>query len=94
MILFRRELQWEESLGEFGPAARLSLWLHWKQAEAGAALNVQVPQVALQIGMDERTVQKHKAILQGLGYIRVVSIGDREYLWTASCNPGSGTAEE
>ena len=63
-VLFSKAFDWEEKLRDFGSAARLFVWLHWKQAEAGAKLTFNVPHLARQIGVNERTLQKHKAILQ------------------------------
>ncbi len=63
-ILFSKAFDWAEKLHEFGSAARLFIWIHWKQAEAGAKLIFTVPELALQIALNERSVQKYKATLQ------------------------------
>ena len=68
-VLLSKAFDWEAKLREFGPAARLFVWIHWKQAEAGATLIFTVPELARQIGLSERTLQKHKATLQSLGYL-------------------------
>ncbi len=47
-ILFSKTFDWQEKLREFGSAARLFVWLHWKQAEAGAKLIFTVPELARQ----------------------------------------------
>jgi hypothetical protein len=90
-VLLSKALDWEEKLREFGSAARLFVWLHWKQAEAGAKLIFTVPELARQIGLNERTLQKHKAILQGLGYLTVESREDGKSVWSVRYNPGSGS---
>jgi hypothetical protein len=93
-ILFSKAFEWQEKLGDFGPAARLFVWLHWKQAEAGAKLIFTVPELARQMGVNERTLQKHKATLQSLGYLEVESGDGVESAWSARYNPGSGRAFE
>jgi hypothetical protein len=91
-VLFSKALDWEEKLREFGPAARLFVWLHWKQAEAGAKLTFTVPKLARQIGVNERTLQKHKATLQSLGYLEVESADDGKSACSERYNSGSGSA--
>jgi hypothetical protein len=88
-VLFSKVFDWKEKLREFGPAARLFVWLHWKQAEAGAKLIFTVPELARQIGVNERTLQKHKATLKGLGYLTVESGEDGKSVWSVRYNPGS-----
>jgi hypothetical protein len=88
-VLFSKSFDWDERLKEFGPGARLFLWLHWKQAEAGTKLALTVPQVAAHLGINERTVQKHKALLQRLGSLNVEATRDKESLWVALYNVGS-----
>jgi hypothetical protein len=90
-VLLSRAFDWEAQLREFGPAARLFVWLHWKQAEAGARLIFTVPELARQIGVNERTLQKHKATLQGLEYLTVESGEDAKSVWSVRYNPGSGS---
>jgi hypothetical protein len=90
-ILFSKAFEWQEKLGDFGPAARLFVWLHWKQAEAGAKLIFTVPELARQIGVNERTLQKHKATLQSLGYLETESGDDGKSAWSVRYNPGSGS---
>jgi hypothetical protein len=90
-VLFSKAFGWEVQLREFGPAARLFVWLHWKQAEAGAKLIFTVPELARQIGLNERTLQKHKATLQDLGYLAVESGEDGKSVWSVKYNPGSGS---
>lgn len=90
-VLLSKAFDWEEKLREFGPAARLFVWLHWKQAEAGAKLIFKVPELARQIGVNERTLQKHKAILQSFGYLAVESGEDGKSVRSVRYNPGSGS---
>jgi hypothetical protein len=90
-VLFSKAFDWEGTLREFGSAARLFVWLHWKQAEAGAKLIFTVPELARQIGVNERTLQKHKAILQSLGYLTVEPGEDAKSVWSVRYNPGSGS---
>ena len=93
-VLLSKAFDWEAKLREFGPAVRLFVWLHWKQAEAGAKLIFTVPELASQIGVNERTLQKHKATLQGLGYLAVESGEDGKSVWSVRYNPGSGSHVE
>lgn len=88
-LLFSKAFDWSDKLCEFGPAARLFVWIHWKQAEAGTKLIFTLPELARQIGVNERTLQKHKAILQSLGYLEVQSVEGRKSAWTVRYNPGS-----
>jgi hypothetical protein len=90
-VLFSKSFDWEEKLREFASAARLFLWLHWKQAEAGAKLRFTVPQLAQDIGVNERTLQKHKGTLQSLGYLEVESGDGGRSVWSVRYNPGSGS---
>jgi hypothetical protein len=90
-VLFSKAFDWEEKLREFRSAARLFIWFHWKQAEAGAKLTFTVPQLARQIGVNERTLQKHKGTLQSLGYLKVESGDDGKSVWSVRYNPGSGS---
>ncbi len=39
-ILFSKAFAWEQKLREFGSAARLFIWFHWKQAEAGGKAHI------------------------------------------------------
>lgn len=93
-VLFSKSFDWDKRLREFGPAARLFLWFHWKQAEVGTKLALTVPQVAGHLGMNERTLQKHKALLQRLGYLKVEATRDKESLWVALYNVGSDSGPE
>jgi hypothetical protein len=93
-ILFSQSFDWDKRLREFGSASRLFLWLHWKQAEAGTRLALTVPQVAEHLGINERTLQKHKALLQRLGYLKVEATRDKESLWVAQYNIGSDSRQE
>jgi hypothetical protein len=93
-VLFSKSFDWDKRLREFGAAARLLFWLHWKQAEAGTKLVLTVPQVAGLLGMNERTLQKHKALLQRLGYLKVEATRDKESLWAALYNVGSYSGPE
>lgn len=94
VVLFSKAFDWEEKLREFGPAARLFVWLHWKQAQAGAKLTFTVPQLAREIGLNERTLQKHKATLQSLGFLEVESAEGGNSAWSVRYNPGSGRDSE
>ncbi len=93
-VLFSKAFDWEGTLREFGPAARLFVWLHWKQAESRSKLIFTVPDLAREIGVDKRTLQKHKALLQSLGYLRAEASSDRGQAWSVKYNPGSGITFE
>ncbi|MGO9572197.1 MAG: hypothetical protein ACLP5H_32165 [Desulfomonilaceae bacterium] len=93
-VLLSKSFGWDKRLREFGPAARLFLWLQWRQAEAGTKLALTVPQVAGLLGMNERTLQKQKALLQRLGYLNVEATRDKESLWVAQYNVGSDSGLE
>lgn len=93
-VLFSKAFDWAGKLHEFGPAARLFLWLHWKQAEAGTRLIFTVPELARQIGVNERTLQKHKATLQSKGYLEVESVEGGRSAWSVRYNPGSGSVSD
>ncbi len=93
-VLFSKAFDWEGTFREFGPAARLFVWLHWKQAESGSKLIFTVPDLARQLGLNERTLQKHKALLQRLGYLTVEATSDRGQAWLVRYNPGSGSGSE
>ena len=90
-VLFSKSFDWDKRLREFGPAARLFLWLHWKQAGAGSKLKLTVPEVVQALSASERTVRSHKAVLEEKGYLEVTLSKDNDYLWTAKYDPGSGS---
>jgi hypothetical protein len=86
--LFSKAFDWQEKLSEFGSAARLFIWLHWKQAEAGAKLAFTVPELAQQIALNERSIQKYKATLQKLGYLEVKPLDSGKSSWSVRYNTG------
>ncbi len=88
-VLFSKSFDWDKRLREFGPAARLFLWLHWKQAGAGSKLRLTVPEVVLALGASERTVRSHKAVLEEKGCLEVTLSEHNEYLWSTKYNPSS-----
>jgi hypothetical protein len=88
-VLFSKSFDWDQRLREFGPAARLFLWLHWKQAAAGSKLRLTVPEVVQALGASERTVRSHKAVLEEKGYLEVTLSKHNDYLWSTKYNPSS-----
>jgi hypothetical protein len=57
-ILFSQSFPWEIKLKEFGPASRLFVWLHWKQAEAQRKLVFTHEEIAKALGIPVRTVRE------------------------------------
>ena len=70
-ILFSRSFPWEIKLKEFGPAARLFIWLHWKQAEAQRKLVLTHDEIAKALGIPTRAVSEHARRLMKAGCIEV-----------------------
>jgi hypothetical protein len=82
-ILFSKAFDWKTRLPEMGISARLFLWVHWKQAEAGSRLCLTDQSVADALEIDRRTVQAHKKLLIQGGYLAVEEAEDKKSLWSA-----------
>ena len=82
-ILFSRSFLWEIKLKEFGPAARLFIWLHWKQAEAQRRLGLTHDEIAKSLGIPVRTMKEHARRLVRAGYIEVSHEDKPKNSWSA-----------
>ena len=82
-ILFSRSFPWEIKLKEFGPAARLFIWLHWKQAEAQRKLVLTHEEIAKALGIPIRTVRGYARMLVKAGYIEVSQEDKPKNSWSA-----------
>ena len=82
-ILFSSSFDWPTILPELGAAARLFLWVHWRQAEQTAKLNLSDQEVADALGIDRRTLQRQKQILINSGFLEVTRIDDTRSLWSS-----------
>ena len=83
-ILFSRSFDWKAKLPEMGSAARLFLWVHWRQAEAGARLSLTDQEIAEALNVDRRTIQTWKQFLVGSGYLEVSEAEGRRSIWSAN----------
>jgi hypothetical protein len=88
-ILFSRSFPWEIRLKEFGAAARLFMWLHWKQAEARRRLMLTDEEVAKALGFPVRTVKEHARRLVKAGYVEVSHEDKPKISWSAKYRSGS-----
>ncbi len=82
-ILFSRSFPWETQLQEFGPASRLFVWLHWKQAEAQRKLVLTHEEIAKALGIPVRTVRGYTRMLTKAGYIEVSLENKPKNSWSA-----------
>ncbi|MBI5250191.1 MAG: winged helix-turn-helix transcriptional regulator [Desulfomonile tiedjei] len=82
-ILFSRSFSWEIKLKEFGPASRLFVWLHWKQAEAQKKLVITHEEIAKALGITVRTVRDYARMLIKGGYIEVSQGNKPKNSWSA-----------
>ena len=82
-ILFSRSFPWEIKLKEFDPAARLFIWLHWKQAEAQRKLVLTYDEIASSIGIKPSTLRGYSRRLVKAGYIEVSAEGEPKNSWSA-----------
>lgn len=82
-ILFSRSFPWEVRLDEFGPAARLFVWLHWKQAEVQRKLVLTHEEIAKALGIPTRTVREYGRVLIKAGYIEVSLVNKPKNSWSA-----------
>jgi hypothetical protein len=67
-----------------GSAARLFLWVHWRQAEVGARLSLTDQEIAETLNVDRRTIQTWKQFLVGFGYLEVSEAEGRRSIWSAN----------
>jgi|GEM_PF-1622167 len=89
-ILFSRSFPWEIKLKEFGPAARLFIWLHWKQAEARRKIALTHEEIAKILRVPARAIKEHTQSLLKAGYIEV-SHGDKpKKSWSAKYRSEAG----
>lgn len=89
-ILFSRGFQWETKLKEFGPAARLFIWLHCKQAEAKRKLVLTENEIAKTLGIPIRTMRKHIRSLVKAGCIEVSQEDTPKKSWSAKYRSDAG----
>jgi len=82
-ILFSRSFPWEIKLKEFGAAARLFIWLHWKQAEAQRKLMLTDEEVAKALGIPITTMKGWTRELVKADYVEVSHDNKPIYSWSA-----------
>ncbi len=82
-ILFSRSFPWETRLKEFGAAARLFIWLHWKQAEAQRKLMMTHEEVAGVLGIPIKTIKGWTRELVKKGYVEVFVDNKQTNSWSA-----------
>jgi len=83
-ILFSRSFDWKAKLPEMGSAARLFLWVHWRQAEAGARLSLTDQEIAEALNVDRRTIQTWKQSLVRAGYLEILEAEDQMSFWSTN----------
>jgi hypothetical protein len=83
-ILFSRSFDWRTKLVEMGSAARLFLWIHWRQAEAGSKLSFTDQEMAEALHVDRRTIQTWKQSLVRGGYLEISETEEQMSLWSAN----------
>ena len=83
-ILFSRSFDWKAKLPEMGSAARLFLWVHWRQAEAGARLSLTDQEIAEALNVDRRTIQTWKQSLVRTGHLEISEAEYQRSLWSAN----------
>jgi len=89
-ILFSRSFPWETRLKEFSPAARLFIWLHWKQAETQRKLMLSNEEIGKALGIPTRTVIEHARRLLKAGYIEVSQGDNSKKSWSAKYRSEAG----
>lgn len=89
-ILFSRRFPWEIKLKEFGPAARLFIWLHWKQAEAQRRLELAYDEIAKALGIQPTTLKEYTRKLLKAGYIDVSQEDKPKNFWSAKYRSEAG----
>jgi hypothetical protein len=82
-ILFSKSFQWEIKLKEFGPSARLFIWLHWKQAEAKRKLELTYEEIAKALRIKTSGVKESARLLVKVGFIEVSQEDRPKNLWSA-----------
>ena len=83
-VLMSKSFDWQATLPELGAAARLFLWVHWRQAEREARLDLSDGEVADALGIDRRTLQRQKQVLINHGFLTVARVDDTRSLWSVS----------
>jgi hypothetical protein len=82
-ILFSRSFPWEIKLKEFGPASRLFIWLHWKQAEEKRRLELTYDEVAKALRIQPITLKEYARRLVKAGYVEVSQEDKNKNYWSA-----------
>jgi len=82
-ILFSRSFPWEINLKEFGPAARLFIWLHWKQAEAQRRLELTHEEIAKALCTKPGSMKEYARQLVRAGFIEVSQEDKPKNSWSA-----------
>jgi hypothetical protein len=90
-ILFSRSFPWEIKLKEFGAAARLFIWLHWKQAEALRKVMLTHEEIAKALGIRIKTLKGWTRELIKAGYVEISEDSKPKNSWSAKYR--SGTAK-
>lgn len=81
-ILFSRSFDWRAKLPEMGSSARLFLWVHWWQAEAGVRLSLTDQEIAEALNVDIRTIQTWKQSLVRTGHLEISEAEDQGSFWS------------
>jgi hypothetical protein len=68
-VLFSKKFDWKTKLPELGASARLFIWLHWQQAQAGKSLSFTDDQLAWALNVSKRTIVTYKQQLLSRGYL-------------------------
>jgi hypothetical protein len=89
-ILFSRSFPWETKLKEFGAAARLFIWLHWKQAEAQRKLILTHEEIAETLGIPIKTMKGWTRELVKKGYVEVSHEDKAKNSWSAKYRSDAG----
>ena len=89
-ILFSRSFPWEIKLKEFGPAARLFVWLHWKQAEAQRRIELTPDDIAKALGIQPTTLKEYARRLLRTGDIDVSQEDKPKNSWAAKYRSDAG----
>jgi len=82
-ILLSRSFPWEIKLKEFGAAARLFIWLHWKQAEEQRKLMLTDEEIADALGIPIKTMKGWTREIVKAGYVEVSEDSKPKNSWSA-----------
>jgi len=89
-ILFSRSFPWEIKLKEFGSAARLFIWLHWKQAEEQRKLVLTHEEIARALGIPIKTMLGWTRQLVKAGNIELSQEDKPKNSWSAKYHSDAG----